>query len=187
MNGQPTNLNLPEPSKKLKDYKMKAKKILKPNISDLPGKSLKPKKLNQNQPPLQPQLESQDDLQELILRLQNPQLTPQQRLRVFNTLLASVDALPFKDIITYDMDGTIKVQGKKLEMEQAILLKEGAAALKRNFAYQTITQQVLFEAIKYGVHSSLSVEMLLMSKAAIWLLEQEKKWIKELSQEIDID
>jgi hypothetical protein len=96
-------------------------------------------------------------------------------------LLESVGALPFKDLVTYDLDNTIRIGGKKLTVEQTKLLKEGATQLEKNWAYQIIKEQVAYEAIKYGVHSSLTVDMLSLSKAALWLNQQEIKLIKDLS------
>lgn len=95
-----------------------------------------------------------------------------------------MQALPVKDIVTYDVQGTLQVNGKVLDTEQAIQIREGAVALERNWTYKLIKDQIAYEAIKMGVHSSLSMEMILMSKAAIWLQEQEKKLISDLSGDV---
>jgi hypothetical protein len=102
---------------------------------------------------------------------------------ILNYLLEEVGATPFKDILTYDLDGTVHVAGKKLTSEQLIQLREGAVALENNWTYRVIKEQLAYEAVKYGIHSSLTTDMLLLSKSALWIQEQEKRLIKELSGE----
>lgn len=112
--------------------------------------------------------------------LKNKDLSPSHRALILNHLLEDVQALPIKDTFTYDLEGTIKVNGKSLDKEQVMLLRDGAVSLGNNWTYRLIKDQILYEAIKMGVHSSLSMEMILMSKAAIWIQEQEKKIIASL-------
>ena len=73
------------------------------------------------------------------------------------------------------------LEGVELTVEQAMRLREGAVALKNNWASNLIEEQIKYEAIKYGVHSSLTFDMLYMSKAAIWIQEQRKRLINEIS------
>lgn len=97
-----------------------------------------------------------------------------------NFLLERVNTLPIKDIITYDLSGTVRVNGKELTPEQAILLREGAVSLEKNWTYRLIKEQIAYEAIKMGVHSSITMDMILFSKAALWIQQQELKLISEL-------
>ena len=61
------------------------------------------------------------------------------------------------------------------------LLREGAIALEKNWTYRTIKEQLAYEAIKMGVHSALTVDMVLMSKAILWIQENEIALIKKLN------
>lgn len=105
---------------------------------------------------------------------------------MLNALLEAVHALPVKDIISFDQQGTLQVQGKKLDTEQAIAMQSAIAALKNNMAYRLIKEQIAFEAVKYGVHSSLTFDMLYMSKAALWIQQQEINLISKLGTEEEI-
>lgn len=94
-------------------------------------------------------------------------------------------ALPFKDILTYDLNGTVRVADKNLTPEQLIQLREGAVSLEKNWTYRVIKEQIAYEAVKYGVHSSVTTDMLLLAKAALWIQQQEIKLIKNLSGQDD--
>lgn len=117
--------------------------------------------------------------------LKRGDLNPYRRGLILNCLLESVGALPFKDILTFDLDGTPKVAGKNLSPEQLLRLREGAAALEKNWTYRVIKEQIAYEAVKYGVHSSISTDMLLMAKSGLWIQQQEIKLIKDLSGQQD--
>lgn len=98
-------------------------------------------------------------------------------------MLESVQGLPFRDVVTFDLDGTVYISGKKLDTDQSIRLREGIVSLSNNQAYKAIKEQIAYEAVKLGVNSSLSMDMVLMSKSALWLQEQEKRLVAELSGE----
>lgn len=115
--------------------------------------------------------------------LRKKDLAASHKALILNYLLEEVGATPFKDILTYDLDGTVEVAGRKLTSEQLIQLREGAVALAKNWTYKVIKEQLAYEAVKYGIHSSLTTDMLLLSKAALWIQQQEIKLIKELSGE----
>lgn len=111
--------------------------------------------------------------------------SPKNRALILNYLLENVQALPFKDIIEYDLDGTIKIGGNHLTPEQVVRFKSSADSLKNNWTYQVIKEQMAFEAIKIGIHSSNTTEQLLFAKAVLWIQQREIELIKKLSGEID--
>ena len=117
----------------------------------------------------------------LLWLLKQKKLSQKNRGLILNYLLERVEALPVKDILTYNLDGTVQVAGKDLTPEQLILLREGAIALEKNWTYRTIKEQLAYEAIKMGVHSALTVDMVLMSKAILWIQENEIALIKKLN------
>ncbi len=119
----------------------------------------------------------------ILLKLfKNKRLKTEDRLLILNVLLDQVEALPIGEIITHNLDGTMQINGKALSMEQAIQLKEGAISLQNNWFYKVLMEQVTWEAVKFGVHSSLSIESILFSKAAIWLINQQKDLTDKISQ-----
>lgn len=116
----------------------------------------------------------------ILWYLKRNNLDDQSKALVLNHLIRSIGGLPIKDIITHDIDGTMVIRGKKITPQQVTALQQSAEALRENPAYLLIKEQVSFEAVKYGVHSSLSFDMLLISKSAIWIQQQENRLISLL-------
>lgn len=104
------------------------------------------------------------------------------KTRIITALLENIDALPIRDAITFDADGTILIRGKKLEIEQIQNLKTGVVILKDNFARKLIEEQLLYECSKMGLHQGLTPEQIQFSKAAIWVLQQYNKFLEMLSE-----
>jgi hypothetical protein len=101
--------------------------------------------------------------------------------RVLAALLSNIGALPIQDIIKFDPQGTVYINDKKLDIEQAISFKESADALKESVARKIIREQIKYLAVKYGIHDGLSTETIMFSKAAFWIMEEEDKLIERLA------
>ncbi len=93
--------------------------------------------------------------------------------------------LPIRDCLEFDLDGSIKVQGKELNLEKLVQLREGANSLSHNWTYRLLKEQLAFEAIKIGIHSSQTTEQLLFSKAVLWIQQREIELITKLSGQQD--
>lgn len=89
--------------------------------------------------------------------------------------------------MTYDLDGTLLINGKKLETEQAIAFKESCIGLQNSLAYKVIKEQVAYEAVKMGVFSSVTVEQLILGKAALWVQQQEQNLITKITGESQLN
>lgn len=96
-------------------------------------------------------------------------------------MLEKVQALPIKDCLEFDLQNTVKVNGKDLNADESIQFREGAMSLGKNWTYRTIKEQLAFEAIKIGIHSSQNTEQLLFSKAVLWVQQREMELITKLS------
>jgi len=112
--------------------------------------------------------------------LKHKKLKGEEKTKVLNALLENIGALPLTAVLFFDQDGTLKVNGKALEVEQAISIREGAVALMSNPTYILIKQQIAFLAVTEGIHKSLNSDMLLFSKAALWIQAREKELIELL-------
>lgn len=99
------------------------------------------------------------------------------KAKALNALLENIGALPLTSVLFFDKDGTLTVNGKALEAEQAINIREGAVALMNNPTYILIKQQIAFLAVTEGIHKALNSDMLLFSKAALWIQAREKELI----------
>lgn len=118
----------------------------------------------------------------LLQKLRNNEFQESHKAEIVNFLLESVGALPFKDIITYDLDETVMVKDRKLTSEQALQFREGAVNLGKNWFYRTIKEQMAFEAIKLGIHTGQTTEQLLFAKAVLWVQQRELELINKFNQ-----
>lgn len=118
-----------------------------------------------------------------VYMLRNKKLTGEQKSLVLSELLKNMHTVPTRDIIKYDSVGTLLINGRPLDIEQAQVFLESCYALKNNPARKIINEQLTFEAIKLGIHSGLNSEMILFSKAILWQIEQENKLLADMSNE----
>ena len=106
----------------------------------------------------------------------------EDRTRLINALLAHIDALPLRDVVSFDLDGTLLIRGNKLEVEQAQNLKAAVSSLKDNYARKLIQEQLLHEANMIGLHKGLNPEMIQFAKALIWCLQNEQALINKIDE-----
>jgi len=114
--------------------------------------------------------------------LRSTTIKGEDRTRVINALLANIDALPLKDVVSFDFNGTLLIRGNKLEIEQAQLLKAAVTSLKGNYARKLIQEQLLHQANIIGLHKGINVEGIMFSKAVIWCLQNEQELIDKIDQ-----
>jgi hypothetical protein len=91
--------------------------------------------------------------------------------------MQKLSALPLHDIIKLSENGSLLVNGKELDYEEAGLLHDSAKALKDNRVFGLIQDQILFEAMSSSVASKDS-EQLYFFKAAVWWGRRENEIIK---------
>ncbi len=116
----------------------------------------------------------------IVFALNHKRLSTEQKGLIIKHLLANIGALPLRSSIAYDMEGTITINGKKLEVETARVFVESCKALKDNFANTIIDEQLTFLAIQTGVHSGLNTEQIMFSKAALWTIQERKKLLSDI-------
>ena len=93
----------------------------------------------------------------------------------------NLQAINIKDIIKIDEQG-IRINGRQLETEQAIQLRESVIQLQNSYARKVIREQVAYEAIKMGIHNGLNPDMILFAKAALWYDQAENQLIQSISE-----
>lgn len=98
-------------------------------------------------------------------------------------ILDSLAALPLRDIIKFDTDGSLTVNDRPLTFEQARSLRESARAALNNQALKLVHDAVLFKAIALGVHTVEKTEQMVFGRAAIWWGQQQDRIIRLLAQE----
>lgn len=113
--------------------------------------------------------------------LKKKNLSEKNRAKILGALLDNIGALPLRGTLRFDENGTISINGKELTVEQAVILRESVVSLKSSFARQVINEQLRFLAIELGVHQGVTLERIIFSKAALWILEEEKKILDHIA------
>lgn len=114
--------------------------------------------------------------------LKRKKLTTEERQRLTNQILSSIDALPLHAIITVD-EGKTFIRGVPLDGEKAIAIRDSASQAIHNQALAFVHEQVLYQAVSLGVHQAHTPEQVQFAKAAIWYAQEEKKLLTALSNE----
>ena len=113
--------------------------------------------------------------------LSRKNLSVEERSILIQNLIKSIGILPTSDIIEFDKVGNIYVNKQKLEIEQAMALRDSASTLYNSYARKLIKEQLKFLAIKTGVYEGVNTEQILFSKAMLYLIQEEENIITKLS------
>lgn len=104
-------------------------------------------------------------------------LTEDEHIRLLSILTRSINAFPIDDIIKLHPDGSTLINGQKLTLEETVNFRQGISALRDNFAFKVLGDQILYEAVKWGVHTGDTKERIIFSKTAIWFISKFKEFI----------
>lgn len=104
------------------------------------------------------------------------------RTLLINAILDRLSAIPLRDIITLSENGSLVINGKELDMEELKIIYQSAIALRNNRVFNLIQDQVLHNALTFGLNSSVTLEMLYTSKAAVWWGQEENKLLKLITE-----
>ena len=108
-----------------------------------------------------------------------------ERTLLINSVLDKLSMLPVRNIITVSENGSLVINGKELDHEEMKLIQDSAKALRDNRVFGLIQDQVLHNALSFGLNTSTTLEMLYTSKAAVWWGMEESKLIKLLTGELE--
>lgn len=122
-------------------------------------------------------------VKKVIAQLKKADLSTEDRMAIMNAILLKLNALPIGDMVQFTSDG-ISINGRLLDVEQAMAFRESAVALKDNYARRVIAEQVRYKAINLGINVALSVDTLMFSKAALWCLNEQDILAEKLSKEV---
>ncbi len=109
-------------------------------------------------------------------------LSMECRTLLINAILDRLSAIPLRDIITLSENGSLVINGKELDMEELKIIYQSAIALRNNRVFNLIQDQVLHNALTFGLNSSVTLEMLYTSKAAVWWGQEENKLLKLITE-----
>lgn len=109
--------------------------------------------------------------------LEENELSPVEHLRLLGILTKSINAFPLESVIAINTQGAICANGKELSMEELVKFRQGVSAIRDNWAFQLLADQILFEAIKIGIHEGHTPERLMFSKSVIYFITKFKELI----------
>ena len=119
----------------------------------------------------------------VIWLLRSSRLKGDRKTAVMAALLENIHAMPLRDIVGFDQDGTMLIAGKKLDAEQAISFSESVNGLKNSYARKILHSQMTFNAITIGIHQAMTPEQVQFSKAVLWVIQEENRLIESISSE----
>lgn len=96
-------------------------------------------------------------------------------------MLDRVRALPLHAKITVDETGKCFVDGRSLNLETAVALREAAVAMQKNFARKFVKEQIRWMAINVGIFENATPEQGIFGKAALWIEQEENKLYEQLA------
>lgn len=115
--------------------------------------------------------------------LKGANLSLDERLVLSQAVLENLGGAPLADIISIDDSGSLVIKGRSLEADVWLKLRDSARGAKASTAFNLVREQVLYEAIKLGVHKADNSNQMFFARAAIWWGQQEEKYLSLLAQE----
>jgi len=101
--------------------------------------------------------------------------------KLVTAVLDSLDALPLKETITINENGETEIEGKVIDIEKAIQIREYANSALDNPVEKIIKEPVAYEAIVNGVHKTTGDAGQLFMRAALWWEQTRENHLKKLS------
>src|SRR5258708_3720202 len=111
--------------------------------------------------------------------LENNELSREEHLRLLGILNKSINSFPLEDVVQFTQDGATLVNGRKLNLEETVNFRQGISAIRDNWAFKLLADQVLFLAITHGIHYGDGVDKIMFSKTAIWFITQFRKFLEK--------
>ncbi len=123
----------------------------------------------------------------VIALLKWARLSIEDRTLLTVAMIDKLKALPVSDIISLDQKGSLLIEGKPVELNQAISLREGARLIVNSPTYRIVQAQILYQATKLGIHEGDTPEKVFFSKVAIWWHQEQKALYESFAQQTTQD
>ena len=102
--------------------------------------------------------------------LESNELNSKDHLRLLGILNKNFNSFPLGNVVLFTQDGALAANGRKLDLDETVKFRQGIGALKDNWAFQLLGDQVLYEAIKHGVQFGDTPEKILFGRSAIYFI-----------------
>lgn len=121
-------------------------------------------------------------LAKLVVWLLKNTSSEKDRAFLVNAVINTLDAVPVRAIISADEYRRVLVNGRQLEPEQIISLRESAANALNNHALNLVREEVRWKAINLGYLQALDpTKTSEFYKAALWYAQEEKDLLRRLA------
>jgi len=118
----------------------------------------------------------------LIKQLKKANLSTEDRTALITALLVKLNAPPIGEMIHFTQNG-LMINGKMLDTDGTISFTKACTALKDNYARKVIHEQVRYKAIDLGIDKGTTIDTIMFSKAALWVLNELEILTHRLSTE----
>lgn len=114
--------------------------------------------------------------------LKTHELNREQRVELLNYFNKQINAFPIDNSIVLLPNGGILANGKPMSLEQRELFLQGAKSLLSNTAFNLIADQVVYQAMKKGLHDATDFDSVYFSKTALYFIDLFKKYLESLDK-----
>lgn len=114
--------------------------------------------------------------------LETHKLSREERVDLLNYFNKEINAFPIEDCVVITPAGGVLANGKLLTLEQRESFLQGAHALLSNTAFNLIADQVVYQAMKVGLHDATEMDHLYFSKTALYFVDLFKKYLQTLDK-----
>ncbi len=116
----------------------------------------------------------------LLGLLKEVRVTKKNKGRILSSLLDNVHAVQISEVIRFDEQGGIHLDGKLLSKEEHIAFLTSVESLSNSFALKYIRNQIARECVKIGVYQAMNEDQILFAKAALWYQQEENKLLQTI-------
>jgi hypothetical protein len=109
--------------------------------------------------------------EKIIKQLKKSNLSLEDRTALVTVLLSELHTLPLDNTFIVEQ-GQVTINGKDLDVDQVIVFRDSCLALKDNFAFKVIKDQIRYLAMNLGIYKSRNMDELFFYKTALWNLQQ---------------
>ena len=109
-------------------------------------------------------------------------LTRDESTDLLNYFNKEINAFPIDNSVVILSDGMILANGRQMTLEQRESFLQGAKALSNNTAFNLIADQVVYQAMKVGIHDANHIDHLYFSKTSMYFIDLFKKYLEKLDK-----
>jgi hypothetical protein len=119
----------------------------------------------------------------VIWSLKGIYFSGEDKAAITAALLTSLNAFPINGVVTFDATNTLLVNNKPVDMQSALLIKEGAIAAKSNTALNLINDQLKYKAMEIGIKQGMNIDQIIFAKAVLWVVQEQTNLITTIARE----